>query len=99
MRTRRQTPGAPLAYRPGMVKAETTNNLHTLVCYGGPLGVECTCGRRAVVSCEALGAHSGNMKLLRSLRFVCRECGSRDWTGWIFTPQDDALAWARGAPG
>jgi len=80
-----------------MRKATPTDNLHALVGYGGPLGIECQCGRRGLISGEALGAHSGNMKAIRSLRFVCRECGSRDWTGYIFSPDEDALGWARAA--
>ena len=80
-----------------MHKVEGIENLHTLDCHGGPLGVECSCGRRAIVPAAALGAHPGHMKQLRSLRFVCRGCGSRAWTGYIFSPREDALAWARAA--
>lgn len=78
-----------------MRKIDRVENLHTLDCYGGPLGVECRCGRKAIVSGAALGAHSGNMRELRTLRFVCRECGSRDWTGYIFSPREDALGWVQ----
>jgi DNA-directed RNA polymerase subunit RPC12/RpoP len=78
-----------------MFKAESRNNLRTLWCHGGPLGIECPCGRRAIVPPEALDAHPGNMRAISSLRFVCRECGSRAWTGWIFDRHDDALGWAR----
>ena len=78
-----------------MRKVDGIENLHTLDCYGGPLGVECACGRRAIVPAAALGAHPGNMRQIRSLPFVCRECGSRAWTGWLFGRHDDALGWAR----
>ena len=64
--------------------------------HGGPLGVECSCGRRAIVQAAALGAHSGHMKPIKDLKFVCRECGSREWTAVIFDPREDALGWARG---
>lgn len=41
-----------------MVKAETTNNLHTLACYGGPLGVErgagCASGQHEAAAVPAL---------------------------------------------
>ena len=79
-----------------MRKATGHDNLHTFDSHGGPLGVECVCGRRGLISGEALGAHAGNMKTVHSLRFVCRECGSRAWTGYIFHRTDDALGWARG---
>lgn len=81
-----------------MRKVAGIENLHTLDCYGGPLGVECACGRRAIVPAAALGAHSGNMREIRSLLFVCRECGSRQWTGFLFGPDEDWLAWARSMP-
>lgn len=82
-----------------MIEVDGVQNLHTLDGYGGPLGVECRCGRRALVPPEALGAHSGNMREIRTLRFVCRECGSRQWRGFLFGRHDDALGWARRAPG
>jgi len=78
-----------------MRKATGHDNLHTLDSHGGPLGIACRCGRRGLISGEALGAR-GNMKGIRSLRFVCRECGSRDWTGYLFHRDEDALGWARG---
>lgn len=78
-----------------MIEVDGIQNLHTLDSYGGPLGIECHCGRRGIVSGKALGAHAGNMREIRSLPFVCRECGSRRWRGFIFTPEEDALRWAR----
>lgn len=81
-----------------MILVDGIQNLHTLHGYGGPLGVECRCGRRALVPPEALGARAGNMREIRSLKFVCRECGSREWRGFIFGRHDDALGWARRMP-
>lgn len=81
-----------------MIEVDGIQNLHTLDSYGGPLGVECRCGRRALVPPEALGARPGNMREIRSLAFVCRECGSRQWRGVIFDRRDDALGWARRVP-
>lgn len=26
----------------------------------------------------------GSMRELRTLRFTCSKCGSRDWAGWLF---------------
>lgn len=95
MRARWLTMAATPPYPRPMIEADGIQNLHTLDSSGGPLGVECRCGRRAIVSGEALGARPGNMREIRSLPFVCRECGSREWTGFIFSRQDDALGWAR----
>lgn len=81
-----------------MRKATGKDNLHTIDSYGGPLGIECRCGRRGLVSGEALGARAGDMKPIRSLRFVCRECGARDWTGYIFHRDENALGWVRSIP-
>lgn len=81
-----------------MRRVEGVENLHTLHCYGGPLGVECRCGRRAVVPATALDAHAGNMRQIRSLPFVCQECGAREWTGFLFGPREDWLTWARSMP-
>lgn len=67
------------------------DNLHTVATSGHPLGVACkACGHRALVSHEALGAHSGNMKQVRALRLKCA-CGSREWEHKIFhTPEQVA---------
>src|SRR3954470_20305229 len=44
-------------------------NLHSLAGTGRPLGVMCkTCGHRALIPLDRLGAHSGNMKEVKSLR-------------------------------
>lgn len=99
MRTRRLTTATAPPYPRPMIEVDGAHNLHTLDSYGGPLGVECRCGRRALVPPEALGAHAGNMREIRRLKFVCRECGSREWRGFIFGRHDDALGWARRAAG
>lgn len=99
MRSRRQTVTTAPPYPRPMIAVDGIQNLHTLATYGGPLGVECRCGRRAIVPGEALGAHAGNMREIRTLPFVCRECGSREWRGVIFGRHDDALGWARRAAG
>lgn len=101
-RSRRHAHLAADASRPAalpMIEVDGVQNLHTLHGYRGPLGVECTCGRRGVVSAKTLGLYPGNIREIRALPFICRECGSRKWTGWIFTPEEDALDWARRAPG
>jgi hypothetical protein len=58
-----------------LIEVDAVQNLHTLDGYGGPLGVECRCGRRALVPPEALGARAGNMREIRSLRFACGSAG------------------------
>ena len=59
-RSRRHAHLAADASRPAalpMIEVDGVQNLHTLHGYRGPLGVECTCGRRGVVSAKALGPH------------------------------------------
>jgi hypothetical protein len=79
-----------------VTRVTSSHNLHTLAVDGMlPLGVECGCGRRALVDARRLDAFAGNMRSLRSLRFVCQACGSRDWMGWLFTNRDEVDAFLR----
>jgi len=69
-------------------------NLHTLDCYTRPLGVICNqCGHRALLSLKRLNAHSGNMRLLTSLRLLCTQCKARDFGMLIFKDQAELDAW------
>jgi len=69
-------------------------NFHTLDCYTRPLGVICNqCGRRALLSLKRLNAHSGNMKLLTSLRLACAQCKARDFKMLIFKEQAELDDW------
>lgn len=69
-------------------------NLHTLDCYGFPLGVTCLkCQRRALVSLKRLDAHSGNMKRLIDLRLFCTQCKARDFAMAIFVSQAEVDEW------
>ena len=66
----------------------STPKLHSLAHSGYPLGVECTCGRRSLLSAAQVGARDGNMTEIRNLRLKCTGCDSRsDWTGAIFSAQ------------
>ena len=67
-------------------------NLHTLACYGFPLGVTCGCGHRSLVELATLGAHSGNMKPVTALRLRCTACGSQDWAPTIFNRAEEVAA-------
>jgi hypothetical protein len=64
MRTWLLTPAAPAALP--MIEVDGVQNLHTLHGYRGPLGVECTCGRRGVVSAKTLGLYPGNIREIRA---------------------------------
>jgi hypothetical protein len=59
-------------------------NLHAADAYGQPLGIECSCQRRALVPLADLAAHRGNMRRITELRFVCRQCGSRVYKAFLF---------------
>ena len=54
-------------------------NLHSVFMSGQPLGVECACGRRQLLSHKQLGGCDGNMKELRRLKeqLKCLGCGQR----------------------
>jgi len=36
------------------------------------------------------------MRELRTLRFVCSSCSSRDWAGWLFVNDAERDAWLEG---
>ena len=66
---------------------DPTANLHTLASHGFPLGIECgACGTRTLIPLDRIGARSGNMKMVKTLKLVCR-CGSRIWRPPIFHRQ------------
>ena len=76
-------------------------NLHSIWSYGQPLGVECRgCGHRALAFADRVETFKGDMTELRTLRFKCQACGSRDWAGWLLgNPADrDAFIGAAGGP-
>lgn len=54
-------------------------NLHTIKSYGQPLGVIYECGRKLAIPLNRLGQLDGNMERIKSLKLVCRVCGSRNW--------------------
>lgn len=65
--------------------ARDNPNLHGLAGSGLPLGVTCTaCRHRALVPLARIGAHIGNMKEVRSLKFRCSACRSSAWEPTIF---------------
>jgi hypothetical protein len=73
-------------------------NLHSLYMGGMyPLGVECRgCKRRALVPADRFGGCKGDMTELRSLRLVCRACGSRERETKVFLRAGEAEAWLEG---
>jgi len=70
-------------------------NLHSVYTSGQPLGVECVCGRRQLLSHAQLGGCRGDMTELRALqkRLKCRGCGERPKALRIFERADEARAW------
>jgi hypothetical protein len=72
-------------------------NLHSVKSYGHPLGVICAdCGHRAVVPLHKLGQLDGNMASIKSLKLVCRACGSRNWKTTLFARQHEVEAFTAG---
>lgn len=65
------------------MKQITTENAHSASGYGHPVGIMCECGHRALIPVARIG-HRGDMAYLRDLKLTCRECGSRQWKGFLF---------------
>ena len=77
---------------------KSSNNLHTVYVYSQPLGVECKgCAHRALAFTDRdLDGFRADMRELRTLRFVCSKCGSREWAGWLFVDTTERDAWLEG---
>ena len=70
-----------------------TPNLHGLAGSGRPLGVACkACGHRALIPLDRLGAYSGNMQEVRTLKLKCLACESGEWMPSIFQRDEDVAA-------
>jgi hypothetical protein len=68
-----------------------SSDLHDVWKSGLPLGVVCNhCLHRALLQCETIRAHEGNLKLVDELRLKCRKCGQRDYETVIFMARRDA---------
>lgn len=59
-------------------------NRHSIYMHSMPLGVTCTCGRRAALPQHKLGSLQGNMDSIHTLKLRCSSCGSRDWIATLF---------------
>lgn len=68
-------------------------NRHSIWMHSLPLGVECTCGRRAAVPLHRLGRLQGNMDDIHTLKLRCTGCGSRDWTATLFVTMQEVEDW------
>jgi len=74
-------------------------NLHQVANSGQPLCVVCrTCGHRAALRHEQIGAHRGNMKELSSLKLKCSLCLAKDFETFIFQKEADVLFFVNKAP-
>ncbi len=78
-------------------------NLHTLYHSSHPLGVICTkagCGHRSTISAAHLGASDESMRELRSLKFRCTRCGSREHVAmYLFGSQTEVERFLYGDDG
>jgi len=80
------TEGTP-QWRPG-------TNLHEVWCTKLPLGITCTCGRRAVVPLARLGRLQGNTQPLHTLKLRCTVCGETEWRATLFVTMHEVEAFA-----
>lgn len=72
-------------------------NLHSVAGSAG-LGVICTaCNRRAMLTPVAIGAHSGNMREVSTLRLTCKACGSWEWQHQVLENDQHAAKFITGA--
>src|SRR5712664_3397946 len=71
-------------------------NLHGADAYRCPIGIECSCGRRALIPLERISAHRGSMMRIKELSLVCAECGSRGYRAFLFLRPQQADAFAQG---
>ena len=78
------------------MKQIENENEHSASGYGHPIGVECECGRRGLIPLDRI-AQRGDMQYLREFKLICRECGSRTWTGFLFTGPLQVEAFQDGA--
>ena len=82
----------PATTRPIPTPVDGRANLHTVACYGHPLGVRCrSCSRRALVPLNVIGAKSGDMRELDTLPFKCRTCSGRTVELWLFVVRDEVV--------
>lgn len=72
--------------------AVSTPNLHSLYHSGLAPGVECKCGRRALVDQAKVGARDGSMIELRFLKLKCLGCGARPTEFRIFSSEAEMCA-------
>jgi hypothetical protein len=81
-------------------KVTGIQNLHTLAGTAPhPLGVACEkCDHRRLIDQRRLDAHSGNMRELSTLKFVCTACDGRQFSMWLFHSAEDAEAFLHPPP-
>ena len=74
-------------------------NLHSVACCGQPRLIYCNgCARRAAIPGEAIGAGSGNMKELRTLRLVCSGCRVRNFRMFVVPKPEHVTQFLSGDP-
>ena len=71
------------------------SQLHSALSHVFDIGIECECGRRALLPVAQAGATAGSTKMIRDLRLVCAACGSRTFSVSFFS-QGQCEAFARG---
>jgi hypothetical protein len=73
-----------------MIDVRSRDNGRSAAFQGCPIGVACSCGHRALVPLETIGAHDGDMRRLHDLRFTCSQCGRRGSLQlWFMTSDRD----------
>ena len=74
----------------------TNETLHSALSHVFDIGIECECGRRALLPLTRSGASAGSTTMIRGLRLVCSGCGSRKFEAFLFFSQAQCEAFARG---
>jgi hypothetical protein len=74
----------------------TDETLHSALSHVFDIGIECECGRRALLPVKQTGATGGSTTIIRDLRLVCSGCGSRTFEAFLFFRPAQCAAFARG---
>lgn len=73
----------------------THETLHSALTHVFDIGIECECGRRALLP-VARSRATGSTARIRDLRLICAGCGSRKFEAFLFFRQAQCEAFARG---
>ena len=87
----------PASWNADMIRV-TDQTLHSALSHVFDIGIQCECGRRALLPLARSGATAGSTRMIRDLRLVCAGCGARKFEVFLFFSRAQCAAFARGDP-